>query len=151
MERRKTEAKPKPKPRAASGPGKMSKKDAARIGRMDLKIGDKLEISGHREGILKFMGETEFAQGGMMFGLELIGGSLGDHSGTVDGTSYFTCAANRGIFISANEIRKKARKAKPKEPKAKVYKRRLEAILKEYNPNKLRAVDNLIAKNEGAL
>jgi len=156
MERRKTmpaPEKPRAKPKASGGggAGKLSKKDAARIGRMNLQLGDKLEISGHREGILKFMGETEFAKGGMMFGLELIGGALGDHSGTVDDVSYFTCAANRGVFISAKEIRKKARKAKPKEAKRKVYRRRLVKILEEYNPAKLKAVDTLLDKNASNL
>merc|ERR1719499_185642 len=132
-----------------SGGGVMSGKEKKRIARMNLELGDKLEISGHRVGILKFMGETEFAAG-TMFGLELIDGALGDNSGTIDGVLYFECNDNRGVFISSKDIRKKCRKPKPKEPVATVYRRRLQRILEEFNPNKLKSLDGLLAKYEGA-
>lgn len=148
-------AKAKPKaPSSGGGSGafagaKMSKKEAARIKRMSLEVGDKLDISGHRCGVLRYMGETEFAPGGLLFGLELIGGALGEHSGTVDGVEYFSCEPRRGVFITSKEIRKKQRKPKPKEPVASVYRRRLERILKEFNPNRLKGLDALLAKNTG--
>merc|ERR1719419_2031479 len=104
--------------------GEMNSKEAKRMERMKLEVGDKLEISGHREGIVKFIGETSFSSG-LVYGLELCDGSLGENSGTVDGVSYFECRENRGVFIPSKDIRKKIRKPKPKESCRSVYRRKI--------------------------
>lgn len=127
--------------------GEMSKKEAKRIERMKLEIGDKLEISAHREGILKFIGQTDFSKG-TIFGIELQNGSLGDNSGKIDGVRYFSCRENRGVFIDSKNLRRKFRKMKA-EPRRSVYRRRIVLIFEQLNPNKLKNVDNLLDKYEG--
>lgn len=127
--------------------GDMSKKEACRIERMKLEIGDKVEISGHREGVLKFIGETAFSKGNV-FGIELQNGSLGDNSGMIDGVSYFSCRENRGVFIASTNLRRKCRKIKV-EPRRSVYRRRIVSIFEQLNPNKLKNVDHLLDKYEG--
>jgi len=127
--------------------GNMSKKEASRIERMKLEIGDKVEISGHREGVLKFIGETAFSKGNI-FGIELLNGSLGENSGIIDGVSYFNCRENRGVFIASTNLRRKCRKVKV-EPRRSVYRRRIVSIFEQLNPNKLKNVDHLLDKYEG--
>jgi len=144
------------KPRAPVNPsiagyidGEMKPKELKRMERMKLEIGDKLEISGHREGIVKFIGETGFSRG-TIYGLELCDGSLGENSGTVDGVSYFECRENRGVFIPSRDIRKKFRKPKPKEPCRNVYRRRITRIFEEFNQSKIKNLENLLNKYEGS-
>jgi len=128
--------------------GNMSAKERNRIERMKLKEGDKLEIDGHREGTIKFIGETPFSTG-IIYGLELIGGTLGENSGTVDGVRYFECREHRGVFIASSDIRKKVREPKPKEPRRSVYQRRLELIFEKHNPSKVKRVERLLNRYEG--
>jgi len=147
--------KPSPKkvvPRSSSGnlfiDGDMNQKEAKRIERLKLEIGDKLEITGHREGVLKFIGETDFSKG-VIFGLELCDGSLGDNSGIVDEKRYFECKENRGVFLPSTGIRKKCRKPKKKEPVRNIYRRRIIRIFEEFNPSKVKKIDNLLDKYSG--
>merc|ERR1719419_1027421 len=128
--------------------GEMNTRESKRMERMKLEVGDKLEISGHREGIVKFIGETSFSRG-VIYGLELCDGSLGENSGTVDDVSYFECRENRGVFIPSKDIRKKFRKPKPKEPCRNVYRRRITRIYEEFNQNKVNKVEGLLDKYEG--
>jgi len=127
--------------------GRMTSKERGRIERMNLKEGDKLEIDGHREGTIKFIGKTPFSTG-TIYGLELIGGTLGENSGMVDGVRYFECREHRGVFISSSDIRKKVREPKPKEPRRSVYQRRLELIFAKHNPSKVKRVERLLDRYE---
>merc|ERR1719474_1500891 len=74
---------PKLRPRENSNglfiDGEMNQREAKRIKRMNLDIGDKVDITGHREGIVKFIGKTDFSSG-LIYGLELCDGSLGENS-----------------------------------------------------------------------
>jgi len=151
----KPEPKPKKKKRKKRAPspqpyfidGTMSEKELKRIKRMNIKIGDKLEIHGHKEGIVKFMGSPDFAKG-IVFGLELCDGSLGENSGEVKGTSYFKCRKNRGVFVASKEIRKKVKELR-REPRRDVYRRRLVKIFEDFNPEKVANVDRLLDRYMG--
>jgi len=128
--------------------GAMNQKEAKRIERMKPELGDKLELTGHREGIVKYIGETDFSTG-VIYGMELCDGSLGDNSGIVNGKLYFECKENRGVFLASTGIRKKCRKPKKKEPVRNVYRRRIVRIFEEFNPTKVKKIDTLLDKYSG--
>ena len=81
--------------------------------RKSLEIGTRVAVSNDKEGrtgVLRFLGRTHFAPGEWA-GIELpVGGGFGQHDGTVDGITYFSCSKtgnhhiNRGIFIHASRI-----------------------------------------------
>jgi len=126
----------------------MSSKETKRVNRMKLALEDKVELHGAREGIIRFIGEADFSNG-VIYGLELVGGTLGDNSGVVDGKRYFETKENRGVFIKGSEIRRKCRKPPPKESVNSVYRKRLIKIFEEFNQSKLKAVDSLLESNKG--
>ncbi len=55
-------------------------------------------------GIVKFIGETQFATG-IWVGVQLPG-PTGKHNGTVDGHSYFACKRGHGIFVKLDKVQK---------------------------------------------
>ena len=59
-------------------------------------------ISDGREGILKFYGTTQFAEG-MWCGIELAE-PAGKHDGQIDGVRYFTCADRHGVFAASYKV-----------------------------------------------
>jgi dynactin 1 len=61
------------------------------------KLGQRVEIADGRQGIVRFVGETEFKEGEWL-GLELDNDS-GKNDGSVRGERYFDCAPNHGLFI----------------------------------------------------
>lgn len=126
----------------------LSSKERKRVNRMKLELEDKVELHGAREGIIRFIGETDFSNG-VIYGLELVGGTLGDNSGVVDGKRYFETKENRGVFIKGSEIRRKCRKPPPKESVASVYRKRLIRIYEEFNQQKVKSVDSFLEKNKG--
>uniref|UniRef100_A0AAG5DSE9 CAP-Gly domain-containing protein n=1 Tax=Anopheles atroparvus TaxID=41427 RepID=A0AAG5DSE9_ANOAO len=70
-----------------------------------LNVGDRVIVSsgfGSRPGILKYLGETQFASG-TWCGVQLDEGS-GKNDGTVDGVRYFECPAKYGIFVPIAKV-----------------------------------------------
>ncbi|WVW85108.1 hypothetical protein I302_107145 [Kwoniella bestiolae CBS 10118] len=69
-------------------------------------VGEKVRINSMGyEGILRFLGPTQFKEG-VWAGVELEGGfaGKGKNDGTVEGTSYFTCPPLCGIFVIATKL-----------------------------------------------
>ncbi|KAG5450353.1 CAP-GLY domain-containing linker protein 1 [Clonorchis sinensis] len=65
-------------------------------------LGDRVQISGGRVGVLRFLGPTEFAAGEWA-GIEL-DEPLGKNDGSVGGKRYFACKPNFGLFAAANKL-----------------------------------------------
>ncbi|CAH8856353.1 unnamed protein product [Trichobilharzia szidati] len=71
-------------------------------GQCGLQIGDLVQVSGGRVGILRYLGPTEFAVGEWA-GVEL-DEPTGKNDGSVAGVRYFTCKPNYGLFAAANRV-----------------------------------------------
>lgn len=54
------------------------------------------------EGVVKFVGTTEFAPG-KWIGIHLLE-PKGKNNGTVQGKAYFTCPVNCGLFVRQNQV-----------------------------------------------
>ncbi|XP_025091314.1 CAP-Gly domain-containing linker protein 1-like isoform X4 [Pomacea canaliculata] len=67
-----------------------------------LKIGDRVLVSGSKPGVLKYVGETDFAKG-VWAGVEL-DEALGKNDGAVAGKRYFDCKAMHGLFAPVHKI-----------------------------------------------
>lgn len=79
------------------------------------KVGQTVEINADgRQAIVRFVGETHFAQGEWI-GLELDDGT-GKNDGSVQGQSYFECEMGRGMFVKPPVVTvvKEAPAPKPK-------------------------------------
>jgi len=85
----------------------LPKKEKERIQRLNLGIGDVVELDQGRRGIIHYIGKVDFAEG-CMFGVELLDKALGTHNGTMKGIKYFECEDKRGIFVISTNIRKKS-------------------------------------------
>ncbi|XP_037568553.1 restin homolog isoform X4 [Dermacentor silvarum] len=69
-----------------------------------LKIGDRVSIGDSKHGVLRYYGETHFAEG-VLCGVELDDAAGGKHSGIVDGVAYFACRPNHGIFVPESKVK----------------------------------------------
>ncbi|CAH8535486.1 unnamed protein product [Schistosoma turkestanicum] len=67
-------------------------------------IGDRILVAGQRKGILRFIGETQFAPG-TWYGIEL-DQPVGKNNGSINGIRYFDCNIGHGIFAPINRIQK---------------------------------------------
>ncbi|KAK7455724.1 hypothetical protein BaRGS_00039464 [Batillaria attramentaria] len=67
-----------------------------------LKIGDRVLVSGSKPGVLKYVGETDFAKG-VWAGVEL-DEALGKNDGAVAGKRYFDCKALHGLFAPVHKV-----------------------------------------------
>ncbi|RCN50195.1 putative flagellar protein FliS [Ancylostoma caninum] len=65
-------------------------------------IGERVVVSGGKQGVVRFIGETEFAQG-VWAGIELEQ-PLGKNDGS--GKRYFTCKSPYGVFVPASKTQK---------------------------------------------
>ncbi|EEC11755.1 hypothetical protein IscW_ISCW009780 [Ixodes scapularis] len=68
----------------------------------ELSIGDTVLV-GQRKGVVRFMGETQFAPG-CWCGIELFKPD-GKNNGSVKGVSYFTCPPNHGVFALPSKVK----------------------------------------------
>ncbi|GFY51561.1 CAP-Gly domain-containing linker protein 4 [Trichonephila inaurata madagascariensis] len=68
----------------------------------DFAIGDRVLVSGHRKGTIRFAGETEFSSG-FWYGIELEK-PLGKNDGSVNNVQYFTCSPGYGLFAPPHRI-----------------------------------------------
>jgi len=75
----------------------------------DIQLGDYIEITKGRAGVVKWKGEVEFkTKSGdkRSIGLELIG-SVGKHDGKWQSKRYFTCEKDRGMIVQMDRVRKR--------------------------------------------
>jgi dynactin complex subunit len=75
-------------------------------GNADPDIGDKVSILDGRTGIVKFIGQTDFAAG-IWIGLELDQPS-GKNDGTVNDRKYFQCREDHGVFVRSSQLKAKS-------------------------------------------
>ncbi|KAK6192677.1 hypothetical protein SNE40_004109 [Patella caerulea] len=69
-----------------------------------VKIGDRVLVSGSKTGVLRFVGETEFAKGEWA-GVEL-DEQMGKNDGAVAGKRYFECKPMFGLFAPVHKVMK---------------------------------------------
>ncbi|XP_055339775.1 CAP-Gly domain-containing linker protein 1-like isoform X2 [Paramacrobiotus metropolitanus] len=70
----------------------------------DMKVGDRVWLSGDRAGIVRFVGKPHF-QDGIWVGVEL-DEAKGKNDGSVEGKRYFTCPANHGVMAPIAKVSK---------------------------------------------
>ena len=70
---------------------------------INFKIGDRVKLERGKTGIVKFIGETDFAKEEVI-GLELDSWTAAAHNGTVRGKQYFVAQEGRGFFASRSAI-----------------------------------------------
>uniref|UniRef100_A0A8C2ZSY2 CAP-Gly domain-containing protein n=1 Tax=Cyclopterus lumpus TaxID=8103 RepID=A0A8C2ZSY2_CYCLU len=70
--------------------------------RRELRLGDRVLVGGNKAGVVRFLGETDFAKGGWC-GVEL-DEPLGKNDGAVAGTRYFQCMCRYGLFAPAHKV-----------------------------------------------
>eukprot|EP01084_Bolivina_argentea_P276010 470836_1 len=69
----------------------------------EVDVGDYIELSSHRCGMVKYLGEVQ-GKKGTFYGVELWKGD-GKHNGTVDDVEYFQCVNDgRGVFVTQKHI-----------------------------------------------
>ncbi|ETO04748.1 hypothetical protein RFI_32650 [Reticulomyxa filosa] len=65
--------------------------------------GDEVKLLDGKEGIVKYIGHTDFFPGRTWLGIELHTND-GKHDGKVRNRVYFNCQENHGIFVQSKEI-----------------------------------------------
>ncbi|KAM9455885.1 CAP-Gly domain-containing linker protein 1 isoform 1-T6 [Clarias gariepinus] len=106
--------------KAASGSvSNLSETDSTMKGKRELKLGDRVLIGGTKAGVVRFLGETDFAKGEWC-GVEL-DEPLGKNDGAVAGGRYFQCLPKYGLFAPTHKV---TRIGFPSTTKAKSTKRR---------------------------
>lgn len=69
-----------------------------------LSLGDRVLVAGQRKGIIRFIGQTQFAPG-IWYGVEL-DQAVGKNNGSVAGVRYFECAIGHGIFAPLSRLQR---------------------------------------------
>ncbi|XP_071821882.1 centrosome-associated protein 350-like isoform X2 [Apostichopus japonicus] len=73
----------------------------------NLPLGCRVEVKGGESGILRFKGPLKSGSDDLV-GIEL-DQQDGTTDGTLDGTPYFSCAKNHGIFVSPNDVKEESK------------------------------------------
>uniref|UniRef100_A0A3P8VVP2 CAP-Gly domain containing linker protein 2 n=1 Tax=Cynoglossus semilaevis TaxID=244447 RepID=A0A3P8VVP2_CYNSE len=73
-----------------------------KAGDKDLRVGDRVLVGGSKMGVIRYMGETDFAKGEWC-GVEL-DEPLGKNDGAVAGTRYFQCLHKFGLFAPIHKV-----------------------------------------------
>ncbi|XP_055082402.1 CAP-Gly domain-containing linker protein 2 [Periophthalmus magnuspinnatus] len=85
-----------------SGSNMSDSGSAKRGGEKDLRVGDRVLVGGSKMGVIRYMGETDFAKGEWC-GVEL-DEPLGKNDGAVAGTRYFQCLPKFGLFAPIHKV-----------------------------------------------
>ncbi|KAA0704236.1 CAP-Gly domain-containing linker protein 1 [Triplophysa tibetana] len=89
--------------RAASGStSNLSEADSAKKLQFELKLGHRVLVGGTKAGVVRFLGETDFAKGEWC-GVEL-DEPLGKNDGAVAGVRYFQCLPKYGLFAPTHKV-----------------------------------------------
>ena len=73
--------------------------------RAQIVIGDYVLLTNNRYGLVQYHGKTRFSIG-YWYGVELIDTTITRHNGMVLNKRYFTCPANKGLFVKRECILK---------------------------------------------
>ncbi|CAL8104193.1 unnamed protein product [Calicophoron daubneyi] len=68
------------------------------------RVGDRVLVAGQRRGVIRFIGQTQFAPG-VWYGIELEQ-PVGKNNGSIGGVRYFECAVGHGIFAPLNRLQR---------------------------------------------
>ncbi|XP_075033980.1 CAP-Gly domain-containing linker protein 1 isoform X1 [Mixophyes fleayi] len=80
----------------------LSEAGSIKKGERELKLGDRVLVSGSKAGVIRFLGQTDFAKGEWC-GVEL-DEPLGKNDGAVAGTRYFQCQSKYGLFAPVHKV-----------------------------------------------
>uniref|UniRef100_A0A8C4PW63 CAP-Gly domain-containing protein n=1 Tax=Eptatretus burgeri TaxID=7764 RepID=A0A8C4PW63_EPTBU len=82
----------------------LSESGSMKKGERELRIGDRVLVSGSKAGVVRYLGAAEFAKGEWC-GVEL-DEPLGKNDGSVAGARYFQCQPRYGLFAPVHKVTK---------------------------------------------
>ncbi|CAL8278227.1 unnamed protein product [Merluccius merluccius] len=80
----------------------LSETDSVKKTKRELRLGDRVLVGGTKAGVVRFLGETDFAKGDWC-GVEL-DEPLGKNDGAVAGVRYFQCMPRYGLFAPVHKV-----------------------------------------------